>query len=707
MPLYITILYGLSFAIMLTIGILVFVKDHRSGMNISFFLFSLSMLAWMVFLYFSALFIPGDLPNALLFIRLTFAASVFIPFSLSLFFYHFPRKIFEIPRWVMVFFSLFTVALAFISAFTPLIEESIYMEGIFPIDVFGPLYAVYLIHVLFHLGFSIFCAVRKLFVSKDIEKKKIHYVSLGFFTFIFLAAMTNVILPIFGIFILQREAVAFSLILFFAVLHAIYQYRFFNFTFLTLSFLRYLIIFIIFLTAAGSIILPLRAFFPGMGLAVIHFAGITAGFLVLMVAEKYFPNLYSSSFRRFRKAIAEFSLNIFDCKTFKELQDFVALTFEEKLNVKNARIIVLESSDLRDGIPMYKPDSFTKELARVKDVLVAEELAVNENPTSQDKFLLQKMKDFNAELCFPLRSERKLIGFFLLGRKRLKKSFSREEIEEIRKTIPGLEVTVMNILITNSLREENDIMKRIIHERTGTLKRNNEKLEKMIEQQNNFISMTAHEFRTPLTVAMLGLEQIQYLHKGKVSSEVEEDILTSHEQLNKLTLLINRLLEMRRVEDDKIPVVMENVNIAEFVRETAKGMQLIANSEEMTVTYKGPREKSVMVKTDRVKLQEILDNLLQNAIKFSEKGGKIEVALSIPKKEKKAVIMVKDYGKGIPKKDQMIIFEKFHQGSRYSQGVGIGLYLCKQYLDLLKGSIRVSSTPGRGATFTVGLPLEN
>src|SRR5690606_39297013 len=113
------------------------------------------------------------------------------------------------------------------------------------------------------------------------------------------------------------------------------------------------------------------------------------------------------------------------------------------------------------------------------------------------------------------------IGFLLLGNKSLNKAFSREEIEEIKKTIPNMEVTLMNIIITNSLQEENDIMKKVIHERTKTLKKNNKKLEKMIEQQNNIISLNAHEFRTPLTVAILGLEQISFVHKGKVSPELE------------------------------------------------------------------------------------------------------------------------------------------------------------------------------------------
>lgn len=705
MPLHILWIYSITLLLLTAIGLVVFTKNPREAANRAFFFFTVSTIVWIIALY-SSYSLLENLDLALSLFRLTYGASVLVLFSLTLFFYYFPRKTVRFPWWGMALLYGTAIGLSAICIFTPLIEESIYLEGEFQVDVFGPLYSLYLYFMLFHMVFAFILVVEKFFRVKGIEKKQVLYAGTGFFLFIVSALMTNVVLPVWDIFMFQAESPIFTLFFCFLVFFAIYKQRFFKFSYVTLSILRYLIAFSIFLSITFGTYYTLLLFFPTLRMEIVHTISISVGFLVNIGIERYFPNLYSFSFSQFKKTIASFNLHIFDYKTFAELIDFVSFTFYEKLNIKDPRIFILENDDLRDGIPMCKPDKFTQYLEETGDVIVGEELIAHKGQGGEGERVLKKMQDLSAELCFPLRSQGKLIGLFLLGNKTLKSSFSREEIEEIGKAIPGLEVTLMNILITNSLREENDIMKKIIHKRTVTLRRNNEKLEKMIEQQDNFISLTAHEFRTPLTVAMLGLEQISYLHKGKVSAEVEEDVKTSHEQLYKLAELINRLMEMRRVEDNKIPLVLEELNIVELVKETARGMQLLAQNEGRNVTYKGSLRKSVIVKTDRVKLQEVLDNLLQNAIKFSKKGGKVEVNLSISEKKKTASIAIKDYGKGISKKDQKVIFDKYQQGSHYNQGIGIGLYLCKSYMDLLKGKINVKSTLGKGATFTVEIPIE-
>lgn len=582
-------------------------------------------------------------------------------------------------------------------AFTPLLEESVaIVEGV-PTDTFGPLYDVYLIYTLVTFLVVIMLVIWKLRKIEGLDKKKFSIVALGFITFFFLGMMTNVILPIYGIFILQAESVSFLLFFFVSVLIAVYKQRFFNLTYITLQLLRSVIVFILFGGFSALYYTLIHYLFLETDVLIIVAIAVTLAFITYRWIDKKFPDLYLPEFLHLRNALARFNHEIFSTKTHDQIDDKIQETFEEKLNIKNARLYILETEEIGDD--------FTKALAKAKDVVVLEELLLETNTTRDTTVLIENMKELGAALCIPLRKEGRMIGFLKLGERQRNKSFSREEIDEIYKVIPSLEVALMNILITNSLREENDIMKEIIHARTKTLKKNNKKLEKMIEQQNNFISLTAHEFRTPLTVAILGLEQISFVHKGKVSSELEEDIKTSHEQLNKLTELINRLLEIRRIDDNKIPVVFEKINIIKFIRDNVKGMNLLAQKDDVEILFKGPRIKTKIIETDAVKLKEILDNLLQNAIKFSEKNQQVEVTAKISRKNKKVIIKVQDHGRGIAKKDQKIIFEKFQQGSQYNQGVGIGLYLCKKYVELLEGNITVTSKKGSGATFTVEIPF--
>lgn len=704
MPPHILWIYSTTLLTLTAIGVIVFLNKRKEKANKAFLFFTISTILWILFLYSSYAVLETSLDLSLILFRLTYGASVLILSSLSLFFYYFPRKNIEFQPFTMVTVYGATFLVAALCAFTPLVEESIYIEGEVQVDVFGPLYALYLQTMLFHMVLATVLLVGKFFKVTGIERKQLLYTSLGFFLFIFSAVMTNVVLPVFDIFIFQAEAPAFTLFFSFLVLFAIYKQRFFRFSFIALGVLRFSIIFAIFISISVGAYFIFSWLFTGLNTLLVYTLSISIGYFANSILSKYFPDLYSPGFHQLRNALAEFNYEILNAKTHDQIDDKIQKTFEEKLNIKNVRLYILEAEGMGDDIATYREDGFTEKLAKAKDVVVLEELLLESKKTQRTAMLIENMQELGAALCIPLRREGRMIGFLKLGERQRKKSYSREEIDEIYKVIPSLEVALMNILINDSLREENDIMKEIIHARTKTLKKNNKKLEEMIEQQNNFISLTAHEFRTPLTVAMLGLEQISYTHKGKVSAEIAEDIQTSHEQLDKLTQLINRLLEMRRVDDDRIPVNLEKVDIVKLVRDTTKGMNLLAEQEEKEVSYSGPKAKKI-VKTDEVKLKEVIDNLIQNAIKFSKKGGKIEITLRISKKEEKAFVKIKDYGRGIRKKDQKIIFDKFQQGSQYNQGVGIGLYLCKKYMHLLKGDITVSSKLGHGSTFIVEIPL--
>ncbi|MCA9374652.1 hypothetical protein KC725_05835 [Candidatus Peregrinibacteria bacterium] len=681
---------------MLLIGLMVLFKDIKSPLNINFFIFSISIVIWMTTLFAGYVYVPDELDLTLLFFRIAYGSSVFSMLTLALFFYYFPRITKPLPTWLIRSIWTFAILLWGLATFTGAVESGVYMDGNIQVDIFGPWYSIYLIYTVILFISALYLAISKIKNSKGVERTKILFASVGFIIFVFMGIMTNIILPVFDIFILQSEAGLFSLTFFIGVFIAIYKQRFFNMTFLTLRGLRTLILLIIFFILLVSTYSILRYTQPDIDRAIVIGISSVVTFFSQRWIQKKFPDLYGPGYHQLRNALSEFNYEIFEAKTHDEIDDKLKKTFEEKLNIKNPYLYILETEEMGSN--------FTKELSKIKDVVVLEELLLESNKSQQTQMLIENMRELEAALFIPLKREGRLIGLLKLGERQQKKSFSREEIDEIRKVIPSLEVALMNILINDSLREENDIMKEIIHARTKNLKRSNKKLEAMIEQQNNFISLTAHEFRTPLTVAMLGLEQISYTHKGKVSDEVAEDIQTSHEQLDKLTQLINRLLEIRRVDDDKIPLSLEDIDIVKLVRDTAKGMNLLADQEEMEVTYSGPRIKKI-IKTDSVKLKEVLYNLIQNAIKFSKKGDKIEVTLRVSKKENKAFVKIRDYGRGIAKKDQKIIFDKFQQGSQYNQGVGIGLYLCKKYMQLLKGSISVSSRLGHGATFIVEIPI--
>lgn len=701
MPTYILFLYAVSILFMLLIGILVLEKDYKSPIHLSFFLFTLCMIGWMISLYSGYYFGVAQMDKALFSFRMTWAASVILVYSLSLFVYYFPEKVGTFEKWIALPYAALTFVFFGIAGFTPLLEKSLYLKGGVLMDSFGPFYPFYLTYIFLSVGYVVATFIRKIIKIQGMEKEKVIYVASGFLTFVFLVIISNIVLPAFGIFTLEPFSVTCTLTFFLSVFYAIYKKRFFNFSYVTLNITRKITIIVAFLVALALFhMIASHLHFSEM---MLYGFGATFGLLVYTQLEKYFPPFYSSSFRYLKNVLIEFETNVYNTKVYDHFLDLFQHVFVEKLNFSNVKIFLLEKKRSNRHFPTYVEDRFTSELSKVRDVLVYEELP-SKSPTPGTKIVLEKMRKWKAFLCFPLYSEGKMIGFFTLGNKPKKSAYGQEEIYEILKVKRSIEICFMNIFITNTLREENDIMKKIIAEKTETLKRYNKELQKMIDQQDNFISLMAHEFKTPLTAMILGLDHILTVRQKDLPGDVADDLQTTQKQLNKLTILINRLLEIRWVEDKNIEVNLEDLELIGFLREEIDSMRKIAATRGIHIKFMLDSEITWPMLTDRVKLQQVLSNLLQNAVKFSQHGGGVKVTLEIDKAKKMASISIQDKGKGIPKKDLPIIFHKFQQGSSKGGGIGIGLYLCREYVRLLRGHIDVESTPGKGSTFTITLP---
>ncbi len=699
MPVYNILVYSFSFICMLVIGVFVFLKDTKSAVNRSFFFFTFAIISWMFFMFSGYSRVPDDLPGALLFFRFAYGFSVLALSSLVLFFYYFPHKASFFSEKIVKLNLVISLILCLIGSFTDLIEAGVYMENSVQMDRFGVLYGPYLIFCLLQIFLTFYLAFKNLFILQGVERKKLIYVSFGFFIFALLATITNAILPFFGIFILQNESVTFSLFFFVSVFYSIYKQRFFHFSYLSLHFIRKLILFF----SLFFLVWAIRAIYQYFDLPANKIISYSFFTIVLFFSypflEKVFPDLYSPKFREFKRTISETKTHILDCKSFQELLELLKYTFVQKLSLRKVELYFISENKVSEEIPIYSEDALTEQLKKTKDVLVREEVKNIE--------VQNRLKALKCHICLPLFSNKKLIAFLALDIGAKKNLLSREELDELVKIRRNLETSFMNILITNTLAKENDLMKRIISEHTHNLQSTNRKLKKLVSQQQNFISLAAHEFRTPLTVAMLGLESISFIHGNSVSQKVLSDIKVSYEQLDKLTYLINRLLEMRQIENGKVPVHLEKIDLVQFLQTVVENMSVLSKEKNVIVEFHNlSQKKQLSFFTDQIKLRATLENLIQNALKFSPKGAKIRLELAVDVIKNEVILKVIDNGPGISPEDLKIIFDKFQQGSQNSKGIGIGLFLCKKYVKLLHGRILAQSTLGEGATFTVRLPLQ-
>lgn len=257
-------------------------------------------------------------------------------------------------------------------------------------------------------------------------------------------------------------------------------------------------------------------------------------------------------------------------------------------------------------------------------------------------------------------------------------------------------------LIVSRIRDERHAGKAhaivTIHDETST-----HELENM---KTDFVSMAAHELRTPLSAVRGYLEMVQYKQERNDSEDVDAYIRQALKNVSDLGGLINNLLDVTRIERGTLTLNMEKVDIAADIVSTVEGQRFAAEDRQLTLTRHGP-DKDCFVVGDPVVLREITDNLLSNAIKYTKPNGKIDVFLE--EAGDNYVIRVKDTGIGIPENAQKHLFTKFyrvHGGlDSGSTGTGLGLYIARSIADRHKGTIEVESKPGVGSTFTVTLPM--
>jgi signal transduction histidine kinase/DNA-binding response OmpR family regulator len=255
-----------------------------------------------------------------------------------------------------------------------------------------------------------------------------------------------------------------------------------------------------------------------------------------------------------------------------------------------------------------------------------------------------------------------------------------------------------------------------IQEMNVQLKDQSEKLKEMDIVKSRFFANISHEFRTPLTLIMSPLEQMISKSRNKQKKQKLSVMLRNSQRL--LTL-INQLLELSRFDSKKTQLQANCQNIVSYLKDIAASFDGLARQNQLKLEFHYSQE-DIPLYFDPPRLEEVMYNLLMNAIKYTPPGGKITVSVSKQEREsaKKGEkfqnyvkISVKDTGIGISQEQMKRIFDRFYQaGNRKTKsqiGTGIGLSLTKEIILLHHGTIDVHSQEGKGTEFVIRLPLGN
>jgi two-component system, OmpR family, sensor histidine kinase CiaH len=228
-------------------------------------------------------------------------------------------------------------------------------------------------------------------------------------------------------------------------------------------------------------------------------------------------------------------------------------------------------------------------------------------------------------------------------------------------------------------------------------------IEDALDEQKRFVADASHEFKTPLTSLQTSIE-VNLRDKKLGLKEAKETLRDNLEDIEKLKTLANSLLTLARYEKDNSNFSLEKINITKTISGVVEELEPILKHKKIGVFS---TRKQFLLKADREAMKKLFTILIDNAVKYSKKNGKIRII--IKKDDGHLTITVKDNGIGISQKDLPHIFDRFFRvdpsrSNINTSGFGLGLAMAKRIVDLHGGFIKATSSLGKGTTFTIKLP---
>ena len=318
-------------------------------------------------------------------------------------------------------------------------------------------------------------------------------------------------------------------------------------------------------------------------------------------------------------------------------------------------------------------------------------------------------------LVAPLMHNKRLLGVMVLDRALSPKEDTEPSTSQSR--YARHEFTVWDVTVVEGIAQFAGLaIEQARWQSEATLARINEaEMRESNALKDEFLSITAHEFRSPLTIIQIQnqmMERIlQRVPDMPKRERLQESIAGIEEQTHQLTNIVNTFLEVTRLNKGQITLEQERIDLSTLLKQEVAMHSTTTALHSITMKSS---DQSLYVMGDRARLQQIFGNLLQNAIKYSPQGGPITVSLEQCKgKSKEALLEVRvtDKGIGVPEDAQPHLFERFYRapnvdGSQ-TKGVGLGLYMVAEFLHLHNGTVQVESSGayGEGSCFVVTLPL--
>jgi len=241
----------------------------------------------------------------------------------------------------------------------------------------------------------------------------------------------------------------------------------------------------------------------------------------------------------------------------------------------------------------------------------------------------------------------------------------------------------------------------------GEIKRR-EEVEKLSRAKSEFISIASHQLRTPLTAIQGYVSMILEGTYGSLSEKIQKPMENVHSSSERLIKLVDDLLNVSRIETGKIEVKFETASLENLIASVVEELKGTAKKKGIYLKWEKPEETLPKISIDKDKIRQVVLNVIDNAIRYTNEGG---VTVNLKQENSNLRITVKDTGEGLTRYELSKMFESFSRGAAgtrlYTEGVGLGLYIARRFVEMHNGKIWAESRGRRkGSTFYIELPIK-
>jgi signal transduction histidine kinase len=253
--------------------------------------------------------------------------------------------------------------------------------------------------------------------------------------------------------------------------------------------------------------------------------------------------------------------------------------------------------------------------------------------------------------------------------------------------------------------DELDTIGLAFNEMADTIARNIQELKETDEFRKELISNVSHDLRTPVA-SIQGYAETLILKKDTINAKEQLNYLQIiYSSCDRLKKLVSDLFELSKLQTNQVKLNKEPFSITELVSDIANKYRIISQKKGISINTFLPKDLP-RIEADLLLIDRVLQNLIDNAIKFCKEGDYVNIDIR-PDLPGKVRISIADSGEGISNEELPYIFERYYKGKKYSESTGLGLAIVKKIIDLHQTDIQVSSQPGKGTTFYFNLPVYN